>query len=245
MPSNLRLQASFDTQSTQSYFPTTSPASPPQKKQKMSLTQTYRIASTARSKLGREASRSDHDLRLLVGHANLLDSLMIELADAEREQEAWFNETLRKSNKPETPRHVQWIDTISEEDDEEEDSDSDSDSDIYDEDFQVEAPRRRSVSPPPATNYEYDDEEDFEDYEDNEGLALTRTKSHPSPPELVHEDSDSEDDSMPPSPPSQTLEFNSKSQQAINNKTFYPQVHEHEVHDDFMRNSGSQMISAY
>ena len=35
----------------------------PQKKQKMSITQTYFLAHSARGKLSREASRSDHDLR--------------------------------------------------------------------------------------------------------------------------------------------------------------------------------------
>ena len=75
---------------------------------------TYSVASTARTKLGREAQRADHDLRLLVGHANLLDTLMVELADAEREQEAWFNQSVKKASKPEEPRHIQWIDTIAE-----------------------------------------------------------------------------------------------------------------------------------
>ena len=128
--SHLRLQHSFEpfsAESTASHYI----SSPPQKKQKMSLTQTYYIAASARSKLGKEACRADHDLRLLVGHANLLDSLMIELQDAERQQEAWFNQTMAKASKPEEPRHVQWVDSIVEED---EDSDSDSESD-FDDDF--------------------------------------------------------------------------------------------------------------
>src|SRR3954466_2187493 len=93
--SHLRLQTDFEpisAETTRSYFV----SSPPQKKQKMSLTQTYYIASSARSKLGREACKPDHDLRLLVGHANLLDSLMFELQQAEREQESWFNNSVRK-----------------------------------------------------------------------------------------------------------------------------------------------------
>lgn len=57
----------------------------------MSITQAYLIAHTAWSKLSVEASRPDHHLRLIVGHANLLDSLMVELAGAEQEQEQWFN----------------------------------------------------------------------------------------------------------------------------------------------------------
>lgn len=63
----------------------------------MSLTATYYIASSARAKLGKEACKPDHNLRLLVGHANLLDALMLDLHDAEREQEAWFNQTVQKA----------------------------------------------------------------------------------------------------------------------------------------------------
>lgn len=47
---------------------------------KMSLADTYLLASKARSKLTREASRQDHDLRILVSHANMLDNLMEELS---------------------------------------------------------------------------------------------------------------------------------------------------------------------
>lgn len=47
---------------------------------KMSLAETYMLASKARSKLTREASRQDHDLRILVSHANMLDNLMEELS---------------------------------------------------------------------------------------------------------------------------------------------------------------------
>ena len=194
----------------------------------MSLTQTYFVASQARTKLGREAARADHNLRLLVGHANLLDSLMLELADAEQEQEAWFNETVRKADKETSKRsHIQWIDTITEEEDEEEQddsdaSDSDSESDVFDEDEEMTVPLRRIRSPPAHINttaMEIDDE-DYEDFEYDEEHALTRTVSHP--PDLV-DDSDSEDESQPPSPPQPTLEFSEKEKQAMATTTFYSQ----------------------
>lgn len=51
----------------------------------MSVTQTYYLAHTAWGKLSSGAARADHNLRLLVGHANLLDSLMVEPAEAEQE----------------------------------------------------------------------------------------------------------------------------------------------------------------
>jgi hypothetical protein len=178
----------------------------------MSLTQTYYIAASARSKLGKEACRPDHDLRLLVGHANLLDSLMLELAEAERKQEEWFNSTVRKASKAEQSRHIQWADTIEETFDEE-DEDSDSDSDFYDEegDFDMIAPRRIAQAPVQITTTELDDDESddedfYEDMEDDEEHALTRTSSQSaqSPPELVH-DEESDDESPPASPPQSTI----------------------------------------
>jgi len=223
IPSHLRLQSSFEpiaVETTRSHFV----SSPPQKKQKMSLTQTYYIAASARSKLGKEACRADHDLRLLVGHANLLDSLMLELADAEREQEAWFNQTVKKASKADEPRHVQWVDTITESpEEEEEDSDSESESDYYDEDgdfdMMIPMPRRIIQAPVEVTTTEIDeDDEDFyEDFEDDEEHALTRTSSQ-SPPELVH-DEDSDDESPPASPPTLSMEYSEK--EAILTTSYY------------------------
>jgi len=182
----------------------------------MSLSQTYFVASSARTKLGREASRPDHNLRRLVGHANLLDSLMLELRDAERQQETWFAASV-KSNKKEEERHIQWVDTIVEEEDSEEamESDSDDESDFDEAEFELMSVRR--IRTPPVTitsraleqDEESDDEDMYEDVDYTPELSLTRTHSHP--PELVH-DSDSEDDSPPTSPPQPLLEFNEKTQ---------------------------------
>jgi len=188
----------------------------------MSLTQTYYIAASARSKLGKEACRADHDLRLLVGHANLLDSLMIELQDAERQQEAWFNQTMAKASKTEAPRHVQWADSISEED-EESDSDSDSESECEDDFDMLPMPRRIAQAPIQISTMEVDEDEDDEEYyddmEDDAELTLTRVPSQiQSPPELVYEE-DSEDDSPPTSPPTASLEFSET--EAMLTTTFY------------------------
>jgi hypothetical protein len=84
----------------------------PLKRKAMSVTQTYYLAHTARGKLSHEAAKADHNLRLLVGHANLLDSLMLELAEAEQEQESWFNQSVKKASKTEEPKHIQWADAI-------------------------------------------------------------------------------------------------------------------------------------
>lgn len=203
---------------------------------KMSITQSYYLAHTARKKLTREASRADHDLRLLVGHANLLDSLMLDLADAEREQERWFNQTVSGASKAsqEESRHIQWASTstvVEESEDYEPEEASDLDSDLsdsdeeddsdYDEnDFVINTPvRRRAPSPvapmEPLLEEEDDDtDSDFEydDAEDLEELSLTRSPSRQSPPELLADlDDSSEDEATPPSPPQPALEaFNEK-----------------------------------
>ncbi|KAF9872635.1 hypothetical protein CkaCkLH20_09814 [Colletotrichum karsti] len=218
-------------------------------KKKMSITQTYYLAHKARAKLSSEAARSDHDLRLLVGHANLLDSLMLELADAEREQESWFNQSVRGATKTEE-RHVQWADTIVEDPEDDwhaDDADSDSSSDSSDDDYDEEeeeddiemadavslrrmpsgpaSPRMTTVS----VSEDYDMEEDDLE-EDYAQLELVRTPSHSSsssPPELEHDSDISDDESMPPSPPNAVLTFSEKeakeeiSQQQQQDGTFY------------------------
>ncbi|KAI1433424.1 hypothetical protein GGR50DRAFT_696157 [Xylaria sp. CBS 124048] len=201
-------------------FQPSSPSPRPARKT-MSITQTYFLAHKARAKLSREAGRPDHNLRLLVGHANLLDSLMLDLADAEREQESWFNQSVRGAAPKTQERHVQWADSVvrEEEDWEAESSDSDDDSDFYEEQDEEEgdiemidaAPISRipsSLAAPSSPNLHT--METDEEYEDEEAafshLGLTRSPSHmASPPELEHDADSSEDESMPPSPPTASL----------------------------------------
>ncbi|KAJ5804870.1 hypothetical protein N7474_010757 [Penicillium riverlandense] len=177
---------------------------------KMSITETYYLAHTARKKLTREASRADHDLRLLVGHANLLDSLMVDLADAEHEQERWFNQTVHgaaKAQDEQQPKHIQWATTTIVEEPEEDwdpedasdldsdysDEDEDEADDDYDErDFVITTPpsRRRAPSPVAVIHeqelMEDDDDDDtdsdfeYDDAEDLDQLSLTRTPSRAS-----------------------------------------------------------------
>ncbi|EZF53450.1 hypothetical protein H103_03619, partial [Trichophyton rubrum CBS 288.86] len=104
------------------------------KKRDMSLSETYVLAHTARAKLTREAARADHHLRLLVGHANMLDNLMLDLAEAEREREAWYNQAIKSRSTststtstttttttttttaaapaPVSGKRIQWLDTV-------------------------------------------------------------------------------------------------------------------------------------
>lgn len=200
----------------------------------MSVTQTYYLAHTARGKLSSEAARADHNLRLLVGHANLLDSLMLELAEAEQEQESWFNQSVKKASKTEEQKHIQWADTIVEDPEEDwqaEDADSSDSESEYDSDEEMEmsAPLQRVQSRSNIVSQVAEVEEEVEDeYEDDEaedfGLQLHRTQSHSatSPPELDHdsEEDSSEDESMPPSPPNNALPSFSEKQQ-IATTSFY------------------------
>lgn len=181
------------------------PDSPPfsLKRKTMSVTQTYFLAHKARAKLAREASRADHDLRLLVGHANLLDGLMLELADAEAEQESWFNDSVRGASREERVEYEDTVIEVSEEDDWSE-SDSESESDEEEEDIEMaDAVAMRRV-PAQRIGEETEDEDDFAE------LELVRTPSHSSPPELDDGEDSEEDEAMPPSPPTAVLSFSDK-----------------------------------
>ncbi|KAH6610441.1 hypothetical protein Trco_000461 [Trichoderma cornu-damae] len=190
-------------------------------KKSMSITQTYYLAHKARAKLSREAAQPDHDLRLLVGHANLLDSLMLELAEAEREQERWFNQSVRNTKSAgagNNNRHIQWADRVEEDAvDEEYDSDSSDSDDDSDYDDDMEMANTRTTIAPASTVKVVEDEimgdDDLE--EDYAQLELVRTPSHSnSPPELIDHDSESSDDeAMPPSPADAELPLPEKSEQ--------------------------------
>ncbi len=227
--------------------PTPHRASPRPQKKAMSITQTYFLAHKARAKLSHEAGQPDHNLRLLVGHANLLDSLMLDLADAEREQESWFTQSVRGAS-PTSPqaegRHIQWADSaVVEEDWEADSSDSDSDSDDSDVDMEDVAPlplsriSSNNITPPSPTlrpmDAEFDDEEEEEEEEDYGSLTLTRSQSHStSPPELEHDSDSSDDESMPPSPPTTLIPAFSQKQRETTVTTKYLDPRQDEEEDD-------------
>lgn len=52
------------------------------------------LAKKAWAKLSREADRPDQSLRLLVGHASLLDSVMLEITHTESELQSWFDQSI-------------------------------------------------------------------------------------------------------------------------------------------------------
>ena len=240
-----------------------------QRKQKMTLSQTYYLAHVARSKLSKEATKSDHDLRMLVGHANLLDGLMLDLAEAEREQESWFNQSVKgaaqSSTTPATPadspsqdRHVRWSESLPSvtEDYEEEDSDASDDEDEADATLAsartINVPRSTTVSSTAIADD--DDNEDMaeDDEEEAPELQLRRTPSHSSPPELLEEsesESDSDSDSdMPPSPPAPELDAYSGKQRRdafTAQKSAQPTSHDSFYEDGFYLPQRQQPISVF
>ena len=175
----------------------------------LSLTQTYFLAHSSRQKLSKEAARPDHDLRLLVGHANMLDALMVDLASAEQEQERWFNKSVSGAKSEEEPTE-EWAETIVEEPELEDAESSDDESEADEEEDTI-----------ITTAREVDSDDEF----DSSELALTRTHSHSrhSPPELSSDsDSESDDEHMPPSPPQPTFSaLTDKQRAAIATTSYY------------------------
>jgi hypothetical protein len=111
------------------------------------LSETYFLAARARSKLTREASRQDHDLRVLVSHANLLDNLMDSLAKQRAAQKAQYAKAEPKvSFAIPQPHREPDVQVIQEEDEYEEEYDPEYEESSSDEDSEEE--------------YEEDEEED-------------------------------------------------------------------------------------
>ena len=84
MPSsNLRHQLPPPTTPTSPVLRVSNTSPPPQKPQRLLAAQIPSFTDTALEKLMRAAEGGGRDLRFVVGHANLLDVLMLELAKAE------------------------------------------------------------------------------------------------------------------------------------------------------------------
>lgn len=183
---------------------------------KLAITETYHIAATCRSKLGKEADRSDLELRRLVCHANMLDEIMDQLTQSEQAYRASLLEgTVCAAPAPNRPASkLQWMDTISEEVEEQEDDDDDDDQDCADDSNHKRAVlKRHSRSPPPkpwtgffddidgSSDEEEDHDQDIESDDEgcNDDLKLQRSSYCHRVPELTHDcDSASEEDEALP-----------------------------------------------
>jgi hypothetical protein len=83
----------------------------PRRRQKLSLMQTAFLAQRAQGRLFKEVAKGDHDLRLLVGHASMLNFITLDLANAEKEKERWLSRSLRSTRDDEEPeqKHIETI----------------------------------------------------------------------------------------------------------------------------------------
>jgi len=198
-------------------------------KDRMSVTQTFVLAHKARSKLSREASRPNHDLRHLVLTANLLDSLMLHLSHAEQDQEAWYNGSAPQDSRTEAGAdaspslvaiseepELSWTSGEYSDSDSDSNSDSDADSDFDSElEFGPDQVANAIIGNPQALSSEHysqgvpsitieitsgDDENDEENEEEEDGFYLLQRMPSRAP-SLIEDVSDSdEDESNPPSP---------------------------------------------
>ncbi|TGZ82275.1 hypothetical protein EX30DRAFT_221064 [Ascodesmis nigricans] len=248
---------------TSTLYPQRNPA--PSSTEKMSIVQTFRLAHKARGKLSAEASRQDHNLRLLVGHANLLDSLMIHLADAEAQQERWYTNTIQGYADEEDMGSLP-TDYDSDSSDSDSECSDDEDEGEYEDDIPslhptglhyTTSPRRPlyTISESDDEDYESYDEEDLDDFS-----PLERTTSH-RPPSLCSDYSDEEDDDVatPPSSPQQPLEHipvstltKDRAIHAVTTSSYYhdsqSRIHDDALIDDHHNYFGpatSTLISTY
>ncbi len=94
----------------------------------MSFTEAYLLAGKARTKLARAASKPDHDLRVLVAHANLLDNILDTLSSRRSSLRSSQPQTV-SFNIPEEHLPSSQLSVTIEEEEVVSDSDSDSESD--------------------------------------------------------------------------------------------------------------------
>lgn len=137
------------------------------------ISETYMLANKARAKLTKEASRGDHDLRILVAHANLLDNLMEKISNNQFDDSIKTTFATISFNPYENKTTVTFIQDDS-------DSDSSDDEDEFEEDDD-ENNNNMSVT----MIYDSDEDSDYssdEDFDEGElkalSINLTRVNSN-------------------------------------------------------------------
>lgn len=138
------------------------------------MTETYLLASKARAKLTREASRPDHDLRVLVCHANMLDNLMDRIHE-HRTSILNGDYLAKRLQLPQLSPSITHVSYIAEELDEDDDEEYYSDEDEQE-------PRRIPEIHYNTSEIEYDSESDSEedfdiDSDDDEETPLYSIKN--------------------------------------------------------------------
>ena len=158
----------------------------------MSVTQTYMIAHQARGKLAKEANCPDHNLHRLVCHANMLDTLIFDLAHAEEEQESYLNKLSSGKKKKATrkPKVEKWarvvMDKLEEESGSEDEHDLSSDDDSSDEEYEhcenKDSDKANVITSVVISSEGEDDANELQ--EEHARLALERTKTRHQPPKV-------------------------------------------------------------
>jgi hypothetical protein len=153
---------------------------------KMSTTQTSMIAHQARQKLAKEANCPDYNLHRLVCHANMLDTLIIDLAHAKDEQESCLNQPISGAQKPTRRRKTEkWdqvvMETLEEESEGSDEQESSSDDDSSDEEF---GPRENRASEKAngiviLSSEELGDANELQEEHARLALERTKTRHHP------------------------------------------------------------------
>jgi hypothetical protein len=151
-------------------------------RKRMSVTQTYMIAHQARGKLAKEANCPDHNLHRLVCHANMLDTLIFDLAHAEEEQESYLNKLSsgareKRARKPKVEKWAQVVMDKLEEESESEDEyeDDDSSDEEYEHCENKDSNRANVIASVVFSSEEEDGANELQ--EEHARLALVRTKT--------------------------------------------------------------------
>lgn len=166
--------------------------------------ETYTLAHTAQCKLKLAANRPDRNLRFVLGHAFMLDNLMLKIVEIENQQSK--SPPKFEASAESTTRRVSFRQP------------GDRPSCGLPDEPQSSKPSRRASPPPDASKIHHEasdsdsDEYAFDEYdeEDDTSLGLTRfTSASAQPPRTIDPESDSsddDDDDQPKSPPSMPSE---------------------------------------
>jgi hypothetical protein len=140
------------------------------------------IAHQAREKLAKEANCPDYNLHRVVCHANMLDTLVSDLAHTKDEQESYLNKLTADAQKPtrksETERRAQVVmETLEEESESSDEQESSSDDDSSEEEFEHRENRTSEKANGIAIVSSEEQDGANELQEEHARLVLVRTKT--------------------------------------------------------------------